>query len=49
MPIAYLTEFLVESTPVFAASTVFYIIADIAEIAAAIVLWVISAKILAKN
>lgn len=46
MPVAYLTEFMVETTAVLSASTVFYVIADLAEIAAAIVLWVIGAKIL---
>jgi hypothetical protein len=46
MPVAFLTQNMIENTSPLVASTVLYIIADIAEIVAAIVLWVIGAKIL---
>jgi hypothetical protein len=46
MPVAFLTQNMIEHTPPLVTSTVLYVIGDIAEIAVAIVLWVISAKIL---
>ncbi|MBE3142609.1 MAG: hypothetical protein IMZ61_01610 [Planctomycetes bacterium] len=46
MPVAFLTQNMIENTAPLVTSTVLYVIADIAEIAVAIVLWVISAKIL---
>lgn len=46
MPVAFLTQNMIEETAPLVTSTVLYIIANIAEIATAIVLWVISAKIL---
>ena len=49
MPVAFLTQNMIENTAPLVTSTVLYIIADIAEIAVALVLWVISAKILAKK
>ena len=45
-PVAFLTQNMIEKTAPLVTSTVLYIVADIAEIVAAIVLWVISAKIL---
>jgi len=46
MPLAYLTSYMYTGSSEPLAAIVFYIIADIAEIAAAVTLWVISAKIL---
>lgn len=46
MPLAYLTSYMYTGSSEPLAAIAFYIIADIAEIAAAITLWVISAKIL---
>jgi hypothetical protein len=46
MPLAYLTSYMYNGSSEPLAATAFYIIADLAEIATAIVLWVMSAKIL---
>lgn len=46
MPLAYLTSYMYTGSTEPLAAIVFYIIADIAEIAAAVTLWIISAKIL---
>jgi hypothetical protein len=46
MALAYLTSYMYNGSSEPLAVIAFYIIADLAEIAAAIVLWVISAKIL---
>jgi hypothetical protein len=46
MALAYLTSYAYNGSSEPLAAIVFYIIADIAEIAAAVALWVISAKIL---
>ncbi len=46
MPIAFLTQDMIEKTAPLVASTALYIIADIAEIVVAILLWIIGAKIL---
>jgi hypothetical protein len=46
MPLAYLTSYMYTGSSEPVAAIAFYIIADIAEIAAAVTLWIISAKIL---
>jgi hypothetical protein len=46
MPLAYLSSYIINGTSEAFVTVVLYIIADLAEIAAALVLWVISAKIL---
>ena len=46
LPLAYLTSFIYNGSSEPLAAIVFYIIADLAEMAAAVTLWVISAKIL---
>lgn len=46
MSLAYLTSYMYNGSSEPLAATAFYIIADIAELATAVVLWVISVKIL---
>jgi hypothetical protein len=46
MPLAYLTTYMYSGSSAPLAVIAFYIIADIAEMATAVVFWVISAKIL---